>query len=123
MTLFVPITPIPKPRQTQRDKWLKRPAVVAYHAYADQLRAAATRQQFILPVAGAAIHFVLPMPASWRPTLREKMRGQPHQQKPDLDNLIKAVMDALHVQDCQIWHLASAEKRWGDTGSVTIHLP
>ena len=33
------VTPIGKPRMTQRDRWKKRPPVVRYHAFKDQLRA------------------------------------------------------------------------------------
>ena len=115
----IAVTPVPKPRQSQRDKWQQRPAVVAYRRYADVLRIAAEVQQFVFPVAGADLHFALPMPDSWSQKHRRRMDGQPHQQKPDLDNLVKAVMDALHRQDCQIWHI-TAEKRWAVTGSLTI---
>lgn len=30
------ITPVPKPRQTQADKWKQRPAVMRYRAFADE---------------------------------------------------------------------------------------
>ena len=32
------ITPCPKPRQTQSDKWKKRPPVLRYRAFADEVR-------------------------------------------------------------------------------------
>jgi Holliday junction resolvase RusA-like endonuclease len=31
------------------------------------------------------------------------MNGQAHQQKPDADNMIKALMDALFSDDAHIW--------------------
>ncbi len=31
------------------------------------------------------------------------MNGQAHQQKPDADNMIKALMDALFTDDAHIW--------------------
>lgn len=34
-----PIVPVPKPRMTQRDKWQKRPAVMRYRAFCDEVRA------------------------------------------------------------------------------------
>ena len=30
------ITPVPKPRQTQRDKWKRRDVVMRYRAFADE---------------------------------------------------------------------------------------
>ena len=109
------ITPVPKPRMTQRDRWQKRPAVVRYRNFCDQVREAgvAVDQQ------GAAIIFVIPMPKSWSKKKRVQMAGAPHQQKPDLDNLIKALLDAVHDEDCAVWSLA-AEKRWGSTGGIII---
>jgi len=39
--VVVPGAPIPKPRQTRRDKWARRPCVLRYREWADQIRAAA----------------------------------------------------------------------------------
>ena len=33
------INPVSKPRMTQRDVWKKRPVVVKYHAFCDEMRA------------------------------------------------------------------------------------
>lgn len=41
------------------------------------------------------------------------MKGQPHRQKPDTDNLTKALKDALWQEDSGIWK-ECAEKRWDD---------
>ena len=110
------ITPVPKPRMTQRDKWAKRPAVIRYRDFCDQVRAAGieVNQQ------GSEIAFNLPMPVSWSKKKRSEMDGQPHKQKPDLDNLIKALLDAVHKEDCEIWSL-SAEKRWSESGSIEVN--
>lgn len=116
------MTPVSKPRMTQRDKWLDppRPCVARYRAYADRVRAVAGVSHFDMPEAGAAICFHIPMPKSWSKSRRAAKRGTPHRQKPDLDNLVKAVFDALLGEDCTIWHLASVEKRWADMGEFTI---
>lgn len=117
-----PFAPIGKPRQTQSDKWKKRPVVVAWRAFADAMRATADRSDFRMPDQGARIAFVLPMPASWSARKKALMRGEPHRQKPDVDNMAKAVLDALCEDDCTVWQLAGLEKRWGDKGSITIEV-
>ena len=109
------ITPVPKPRMTQRDKWQKRPAVLRYREFCDQVRAAGIE----IKQQGSEITFYLPMPKSWSKKKRQEMDGQPHKQKPDLDNIIKALLDAVHDEDCEVWSLA-AEKRWSEKGGVRI---
>jgi len=47
------------------------------------------------------------------------MEGKPHQQKPDIDNLQKAVQDSLCDDDSYIYDVC-ATKVWGIDGSVTI---
>ena len=50
------------------------------------------------------------------------MDGRPHQQKPDVDNLLKALMDALFDDDCKVWSVA-VSKVWGESGKITVRLP
>lgn len=77
------ITPVGKPRMTRADKWKQRPPVMRYRMFCDEARLHGIR----VPENGAHITFVLPMPKSWSKKKRAAMDGQPHQQKPDLDNL------------------------------------
>ncbi|MBM7346076.1 Holliday junction resolvase RusA-like endonuclease [Pantoea coffeiphila] len=72
-----------------------------------------------LPVSGCHVTFVLPMPASWSRKKRAASAGQPHQQKPDVDNLMKALMDALFADDSSVWDFR-VSKIWGETGSIRI---
>lgn len=118
----IEITPVGKPRQTQRDKWMQRPNVMAYRAFADKLRAETKRHRITVPDAGLSLLFELPMPASWSKKKRREMLGQPHRQKPDIDNLTKAVLDSLCGEDCTIWQLAGLEKRWAEVGAITFKL-
>lgn len=115
----LPVVPVGKPRMTQRDKWKKRPAVVQYHAFCDALRAYAARAGYSPAVSGDVVTFHLPMPPSWPKKKRAAMDGQPHQQKPDIDNLAKAFWDALLGDDSVIWN-ATLEKRWAQSGSITV---
>ena len=45
--------------------------------------------------------------------------GKPHQQRPDKDNLEKAILDAIFKQDSHIWD-GRTSKIWGNTGSIII---
>ena len=114
----LPITPVPKPRQTRADKWKKRPSVVRYRAFADEVR-------YLLPrdhdFNGCDIEFIIPMPKSWSKKKRYETNGSPHTQKPDLDNLLKALLDAHTDDDSGIHKLASIEKSWGIEGSIEIY--
>lgn len=47
------------------------------------------------------------------------MNGKPHQQKPDKDNLEKALLDAIFEDDCRIWD-GRVSKVWGETGKIII---
>ncbi|MBT9425870.1 RusA family crossover junction endodeoxyribonuclease [Enterobacter oligotrophicus] len=59
------------------------------------------------------------MPKSWSKKKRTAMYGQPHQVKPDLDNLTKSLLDALFEDDAHIWD-ARTSKIWGETGMIII---
>lgn len=109
------ITPVPKPRMTQRDKWVKRPPVLRYRAFAEECRL----RGVTLPECGYHVTFVLPMPASWSTKKRAAMNGKPHQQKPDKDNLEKALLDAVFQDDCRVWD-GRVTKIWGQAGQIIV---
>lgn len=113
--MIIDVVPVAKPRMTQRDRWKQRPIVLRYRAYADALRVAHPDP---LPDV-LEITFWLPMPRSWSRAKRERMRGEPHRVKPDLDNLTKGFVDALHPRDQEVWSCCAA-KRWADRGCVVI---
>lgn len=109
------ITPIGKPRMTQRDRWHKRTETSAYWAYKAQVRLLG----LTLPESGYHITFVIPMPKSWSKKKRQQYDGQPHQSKPDKDNLEKALLDAIFDDDCRIWD-GRVTKLWGEKGLIII---
>nr|WP_236946456.1 RusA family crossover junction endodeoxyribonuclease [Kosakonia radicincitans] len=100
---------------TRSDKWKKRPEVMRYRAFCDEVRICGV----VLPVAGAYVTFILPMPASWSKKKRAEMNGKPHQVKPDKDNLEKALLDALFENDAHIWD-SRVTKLWGESGQIII---
>lgn len=109
------ILPAPKPRMTQRDKFKKRPPVIRYRAFCDHVRLLNVH----LPQSGARVTFVLPMPKSWSKKKRDELNGMAHTQKPDLDNLLKALADAVYEEDAGIWDI-HARKVWGRDGLIEI---
>lgn len=124
-TFIARVVPVGKPRMTQRDKWKKRPAVMRYRAFADQLRLCANAAGFtrerLKDVAVLDWVAYLPMPASWSSKKREAMRGQPHRQKPDRDNLDKAILDSLFDDDCGVY-AGRLVKRWDDGGGPRLEI-
>lgn len=115
------VTPVRKPRQTRSDKWKQRPTVMRYREFADQLRAEARALGFTMPESGARVTFWLPMPDSWGAKVKAINEGQPHRRAPDVDNLLKAFLDALYSDDSGIWNV-TAEKRWATKGCITVTL-
>ena len=109
------ITPMGKPRMTQRDKWKKRPATDAYHDFCDTVR----RLGINLPLSGAHVTFILPMPKSWPEKKKLNLVGKAHQLKPDVDNCLKALMDAVFDDDSKVWDVRIT-KLWGREGRIII---
>lgn len=110
-----PINPVPKPRMTRLDKWAQRDCVLRYRAYKDELRA----RKVSLPYAGWHVTFILPMPRSWSEKKKTEMDGKPHRQKPDVDNLLKGLMDAVFHEDCAVWD-TRVSKYWGRDGAIIV---
>lgn len=113
-TISYEIDPFPKPRMTRSDKWKKRQCVLNYYAFKDEVRA----KRIAVGINDHLI-FNIAMPKSWSKKKRDKFNGKPHTQKPDLDNLIKAIWDASMKDDSSIWKV-SAEKRWAVNGSIVV---
>lgn len=110
-----PITPVPKPRMTRGDKFQKRPRGCAYRAFCDEVRI----RKVHVPEAGSHITFTMPMPKSWSNKKRAEMDGKPHQQTPDVDNLQKALMDAVFDDDSHVYDMR-VTKVWGREGAIIV---
>lgn len=88
--------------------------LIKYNDYKFELLGLAKQQRFVLPDSGAIIRFFLPMPKSWRTPEREANINRLHRKKPDLDNLLKAFLDSLFVEDKTISHIGEVSKYWVD---------
>ena len=126
--MILEVAPFAKPRMSQRDRWAKRQVVIDYFAFRDTVKLEIKR---LLALQNnddknksweeLDIGFFIPMPKSWSKKKRSEMAGTPHKQRPDLDNYIKGLLDALLEEDCKVWRV-SARKIWVDTeGCITIN--
>jgi len=108
------ITPMGKPRMTQRDKWAKRKCVSNYWSFKDELKLSG----MTLPEQYHVVA-VLPMPQSWSNKKKRQHLAKPHQQKPDRDNIDKAITDALYKDDAHLWD-GRVSKLWGYQGFILV---
>jgi len=108
------INPVPKPRMTQADRWRKRPCVLRYFDFKDKVR-----ELDIKVDNGDHIIFVLPMAKSWGMKKKREKCRQLHDQRPDKDNLEKALLDAVYDEDCEIAD-TRVTKIWGYNGEIII---
>lgn len=71
------------------------------------------------------MNFVMPIPKSLSKRKRESLAGTGHNKRPDLDNLVKAALDAANgvmiEDDSRIWKLI-ASKEYGECPSVQITI-
>ncbi len=124
LTITVPVTPVGKPRQTQRDRWAKRECVMRYRAYADQVCLCVRQQVGILPEAAQiarldwVAYFVPPL--SWNNKKRLAAYDELHRVRPDLDNICKGIFDILFPGgDSAIAH-GEYKKLWAPLARLVI---
>ena len=72
-----------------------------------------------------SVMFYFKPPKSWSKKKQHDHLGEPHTQKPDTDNLVKGIKDALaqvaYRDDAVVWHV-DALKRWHETDVVIVEL-
>jgi Holliday junction resolvase RusA-like endonuclease len=120
MKYEINITPMGKPRMVKSDAWKKRPCVVRYWAFKDDLNYLCDKAGYRLEKSMyATFHFQ--MPKSWpKKTKLEKM-GTPHDQRSDLDNCVKAICDCLLPSgDEKVW-LIGVNKIWAERPGIVFY--
>lgn len=113
--MIVPITPQSKPRITHQSIWSD--SAKKYYKYSNDLK---KLYPYDLP-SSLIISFHMPMAPSWSKKKRAELVGRPCQQRPDIDNLVKAVMDALCDDDSYIYHV-DAGKFWTDQSDGWLEI-
>lgn len=124
------VIPMGAVRMTVSDKWKTNPnhadprkrqrkAVQDYFAFKNKLQWECNILKFELG-SQIEIVFFIPMPDSWSEKKKEKMNGTPHKQRPDCDNVIKAVQDTLLKEDGNVWSV-NAKKYWAYNGSILVY--
>lgn len=123
------ITPVPEPRMSRSDRWKERPPVMRYFAFRDQIRLLLNSAPELKEEIEAGrlckfdFDFFLPMPNSWSKKKKLAMVGKYHRQKPDKDNLEKALIDSL-FGDLSDEGVADTHSRkfWAYEGRIIIKL-
>ncbi|MCK5612030.1 RusA family crossover junction endodeoxyribonuclease [Candidatus Pacearchaeota archaeon] len=108
------ITPVPKCRMTRSDKWKKREIVLRYFAFKNEIKTAGVKIK-----CPAKITFQIEMPKSWSKKKKLAHDGKPHLQTPDIDNLLKGLLDAVYKEDSHIWSVW-AIKKWSYFPQIEI---
>ena len=116
------VTPVTAPRQVRSDVWKPRPGVVRYRAYRDEVILQKNKMKFEMPDAGSSVIFFLPMPKSWSKKKKEAMLHQPHQQTPDVDNLLKAFLDSVCKGGDEHVYSVKVSKLWAREGEILVDV-
>lgn len=118
----IPVWPSTNVRSTQGDRWLfavsdeyleefdlrkleengkkggnlrRKRQLEKYNAYKSEIFYWSQKLKFKLPNGYFGVWFYVPFPKSWTKKKCAKMAAAPHIDTPDLDNLIKALLDGL----------------------------
>ena len=115
--MIYPIQAVAKPRQTKRDKFLDppRPCVRKYLNFKEEIE----RYSVVVPENGAHVIFRIAMPKGWTESQKQDINGTPHQRTPDVDNLLKGLLDAIYTDDACVWDIR-VSKFWAFDHSIEI---
>lgn len=90
-----PIIPVPKPKATKMQYYKPTPGMERFFAFRDMVKWSKVE----LPPFGAHVIFNVPIPKA----RKDLSPGDPHTQRPDLDNFFKALGDSVYEEDCVVW--------------------
>lgn len=103
--------PVPAPRMTKAAAWSDQPGVIRYKQFCAEVRA--RKIELVPPMR---LQFFIATPPSWSEREREQMVWLPHCSKPDCDNLVKGLFDAVFYGkkggDSHMWGFV-ATCHWG----------
>lgn len=119
--LTVWMDPMGAPRQAPSDKWNPSDAVLRYRAFKDRLRP-------VVPVDllehcyGFDCEVYFRIPKSWSIKDKVCLAGQPHRDKPDIDNIWKCLTDCLFPGSDSHIHTGHMSKFWDDGNGPRLVL-
>lgn len=115
--VFYDIAPVPAPRQVRKDTWKPSKAVQNYRAFRDLVG----WRQVYLPRPFFHVVFLFATPRSWTKRKTQERIGQLHEQTPDTDNLVKALVDGVYrnADDAHVANYA-ATKLWAGMSGILI---
>ncbi|MDA7028635.1 RusA family crossover junction endodeoxyribonuclease [Bacillus sp. CLL-7-23] len=128
ITLNIPVTPMGAVRMTGRGKFVNKNAQ-RYLAYKDFIKWEVKKQMKSEPFESGALHvditFVIPIPKSWSKKKQQQSISTLHTKKPDIDNLIKGVFDALNKiawkDDNQVSEVTAC-KKYGEKPGIEVQI-
>lgn len=116
----IPGTPVAQPRHrvSARGGFARTylPKKHPVHDYKRRIAEATKHWPVFVGPLNVVIALEFAMPQSWSRKKQEAMREAWHTQKPDIDNVVKAILDALKDRwkdDTQVVRL-TVDKRWTD---------
>ena len=108
-----------KPRMVKSDRWRKRSCVLRYWQIKDELN----RQLGDFKLSNCFyVQFQIKMPDSWSKKKKEQMFMQPHQQKPDNSNCLKALEDMILKDDSSVWFTISTKVWYNETRVIIKNI-
>jgi Holliday junction resolvase RusA-like endonuclease len=117
--------PIPLQRARGARNGFYDPQHIAKRNFALEVMSKIPRTKLIETPISFDMIFVIKMPKSWSLKKRAKFLNQPHTTRPDIDNLVKFIFDALnnvlYNDDAQIYK-EEAQKMWGETGKTILEI-
>jgi len=123
--IVIYINPQAKPRMVASDKWKKRLVVEKYWVYKQLIKLSLNQeQQEILEKTEKfeSIKFYMALPESWSKKKKKETNNKPHQQTPDIDNLLKGLFDVLMIEDKRVWRIRELEKKWSNKPRIEIEV-
>lgn len=112
-TTAYPIDPCPAPRARVTSRGTFNPK--SYTRWKEDIQKLGLKD---LPEQMEVV-FNIPMPRSWSKKKKRELNGMPHKSRPDLDNYLKALMDAAMKEDSTVWNIV-AIKQWAEEGSIVV---
>ena len=128
------LNPCPAPRLGRADRWGTTVRNWKYHAFKDEFRKEFAKLDLspenFFP-ENAWVVFKLPVSKGVKGKKRMERLNMPHRQTPDVDNLVKAVLDTIFAKtipivegykskgDQHVWDLRET-KVWAEKGSIEI---